>query len=962
MYKNGTKFLWAIFASILFGAILCNKSAFSSDSASPPLSPESFRSVPDSYRPWCYYWWLKGNVDEEQITNDLEAMKRLGFGGLLLFDSRGYHEDAENHIPVPMPIRHEFMSDSWRALVGHLLREANRLGLKVSVNISDTGGHLRGPWDFGGEGPRRLVWTEGNFNGPKPIALSLEVPENQPYYHDAALVAVRVNVEPAPDRESIRFGEKWSPVEKPADGGAVALETVDLTPFVHDKTLTWDMPEGAWKILRFGSAVTGDTGSVDILNEKIVEKYFDRMAGTLLDEAGPLAGTTLTHFYNVSWEGSEPDWTDGFDRYFAEKRGYELAPYFPALRGLVVTDSETTRRFLTDFYQTVADAFREHCYRKIGALCHERGVGWHSENGGPWNRNSPMFSEADMLTFWGENDFPQGEFWVAEETPHALTNTRFAANASRIYGRDRTAVEAFTHMVRHWTISPRTLKPAADRNFIDGANHFIWHTFTASPPEAGKPGYEYFAGTHINSNVTWHHEAAGFITYLARCQYLLRQGHYAADLAVYASDRNQINWGRGEPWSGGATIAPPAWFAYDLLDTPSLVKRLEWRDGLFRLTMPNQAETLAYRLLVFDPAEEELPPSAVEKIVALVEAGGSVLLGARRPTRCRSLADGATHEATDEATDGEGDRRLNAAVEKLWGSGSANVRKLGAGTIYQHITAADALAAENILPDFVGPFETTKRIFGGDTLYFVTGSGEGEMTFRASGTPELWDAVTGSICAADYEPLADSRTRVALDLPENGSVFVLFRSTPTEHLSAESPAAWKSAPITGTWTVAFDPKWGGPEETVFETLAPWNESANEGIRYYSGSAVYRNTFTLNDEQARNQVRLALGSVEVIARVTLNGVDCGTVWTAPWTVDLSNAVKPGANQLEVEVTNVWANRLIGDAGLKPEERFTHTNVQYYAPGVKHRPHQGFAPDDPLRPSGLIGPVSVETAPR
>ncbi len=655
---------------LFLGLVLFAATAVSAEEMIPAVS--DFRTVRNDCRPWAYYFWIKGNVSEESITADLTRMKELGFGGVLVFDSRGYHEDAENHLPVPLPVRHEFMSLSWQELALHLIAEADRLGLKVSFNLSNTGGYLRGPWDFAADGPRTVV-TQTLVPAPgKPIELLLRQPVYQRYYRDIALIAVRVDRSLSPTESFSSF----QPAAFPEDQAPVVLDTVDLTESLKQGTIDWFPPEGetGWMIVRYGSVVIGDTGSVDILNPKVISAYYGKMAGTLLRRTAemtsasgePLIGRTLTGFYNVSWEGGDPNWTDGFDRFFAEKRGYEIFPYMPVLAGMVVKDQETSRRFLTDFHRTVADAFCENCYSKIGELCHREGVFWHSEDGGPWNRKAPMFTDADMLTFWGQNDIPQGEFWVRESfEPTGESNAKFAASASHIYGRGLTALESFTHMRKHWAFYPAILKPSADQNLIDGGNMFIWHTYTAPVPGFGKPGIEYFAGTHINSNVTWQRDAGPFLTYLGRCQTLLRAGLYAADFCVYASDRNYHRWGRGLTWSDRSGWGPPKGTAFDYFDTNALLTRLDWKEGRFELP-----DGMSYKWLVFDPDDDEFPLASLEKIVRLAESGGKVILGPNRPKRCRGLSDGP-----------EGDRRFLELTERLWGDGTAGARPCGQGTV-----------------------------------------------------------------------------------------------------------------------------------------------------------------------------------------------------------------------------------------------------------------------------------------
>lgn len=958
---------------------------------------KEFASVPMEYRPWCYYWCLKGNFTEEKFTEDLEAMKKAGFSGLLFFDSRGYHEDPELHIPVPMDIKYEFMSSEWQKKVTHMIKEAERLGMKVSLNLSNTGGHLRGPWDFRNEGPREIVWTEGNVNGPKKYSVSMVTPksashqnESAPYYIDVALLAVKLKSGAVPGREVVQLNETWGSALERADGSVVIDQVIDISDKVKNGKLVWDVPKGAWKIIRFGSQVIGDYGSVDILNKKIITKYFDKIGTKMLDNAGTSAGKTLASFYNVSWEGSNPNWTEGFDEFFKQTRGYDIKKYLPALRGLIVGSAEETKRFYIDFYRTISDCFCVNCYQQIGKLSHQRGVLWHSEDGGPWQRNAPMFRESDMLTFWGQNDFPQGEFWV-QEKKNRLTrsNMKFASNAAHIYGQKYSSVEAFTHMTWHWTIYPDILKVAADSNLIDGANMFIWHTFTNSPKNFGKPGIEYFAGTHVNTNVTWFDKVSPFTRYIGRCQYLLRKGLFGADFCVYASDKNYTGWGRGEKWNPKSDLFAPKGTAYDLLDTNVLVNRLKYENG--RLVLP---DGMSYRYFVLDPMETELPAAALEKIISLVKQGATLILGKTQPVTERGLKNYPV-----------GDQKVVQLAAELWGTGSEKVRALGKGKIYFGQTIEQVMTLEKQAVDFDGPFEYHHRSLKGSDIYFVSGNGgSADCVFRVSGMkPELWDPMNGTVRPAEsYQFMEDGRTRVSLTLPKDGSVFVVFREKADSKYiaSVEGPkgaveilnrkgnqldaviwtsGSWKikkndgtemaisakcpdPVELTGSWSVAFDPQWGGPKQIVFDKLQYWNDRPEKGIKYYSGTAFYQKSFTLTEDQVKNELLLSLGKVEVIARVKINGKEVGIVWTDPWTIDISRFVKVGRNELEVEVTNCWANRLIGDAGLPQKDRFTKTNIHLYklkvdGKKVPKRVFQGFSDESPLRNSGLIGPVKI-----
>lgn len=943
------------------------------------ISESDFHSIPADYRPWVYYWWLKGNVSKELITRDLEEMKNKGIGGILLFDSRGYHDGFhDGNVPVPLEIKHEFMSPGWREMVRHTLEEAHRLGLNVSINLANTGGSLRGPWDMKDQGPKQLIWTQKTVKGPSKLSLPLEIPADKKYFQDITLIATQL----VNDEGSTAETTTWQTITAPENDSPVAGKIVDLQDQVSNNLLEWEVPEGTWRILRFGYHVIGEEGSVDILHKKAVTDYFQLMGAEILKDAGDLARSTLTHFYNVSWEGGLPDWTIDFEKEFKNYRGYDLSSFLPVLAGINLDDSLKSQRFLRDYWRTVSDCFKQNCYATIGELCHASGLEWHSENGGPWTRQAPMFREADQLEFWGENDMPQGEFWCSDGSKMIYrSNVRYTAMAAHIYGLPCVAVEGFTEMVRHWTKYPAELKPYADYNFIDGGNFFIWHTFTASPPELGKPGYEYFAGTHFNPNVTWWNQSKGFIDYMGRCQYLLRQGHFTADICCYVSDKNYVTWGRGEKWSQQPTLSPAKGYTYDLINTEVLLERLSVKDG--KLVLP---DGMSYRIMVVDLEDIRIPVKALDKISQLVKDGATVVLGGNKPAHTPGLSN-----------DPDCDQKLAQLADELW-SGQEE-RKIGKGMVYRGKTVADILNAKGILPDFEGPFEYIHRNGGDQDIYFLSGAGKGNCTFRVSGKkPECWNPLDGSVTdALCYQHTDDGRTTVWIDLPENGSTFVVFREkSNNNHFTAMAEANpvqtyrikgntailtfGKSGhhvfekstgepivadveiagplSLTGPWKVTFKAETGTTREEAFEKLLRWDEHPDPDIKYFSGTATYSKTFTLDASQAQKPAWLQLGLVHDICQIWINGEDLGVVWTAPWEVDLTGILKEGTNELQIEVTNCWANRLIGDAGLPENKRTTSTNVRLVPDREQYRNgYQAFSAKDPLMPSGLVGPVSI-----
>jgi hypothetical protein len=363
---------------------------------------------------------------------------------------------------------------------------------------------------------------------------------------------------------------------------------------------------------------------------------------------------------------------------------------------------------------------------------------------------------------------------------------------------------------------------------------------------------------------------------------------------------------------------------------------------------------VAYKLLVL-PLDRTMSPTVVRKIRQLIEAGASVL--GEKPLRTPGLTNWP-----------ECDKELKIIADAMWGETPAkeNVRTIGKGALAWGCTPRDALEGlldgYNTPRDFQAPnksedFEFIHRVIDGADCYFVSNQSSqpkcGNFFFRVLGRkPELWDPVTG-ICRdlRQWGTTDDDRTRLLMTFEPYQSFFVVFRDSAhgitRDDRGSNFPTQDQIAEIAGPWTVAFDPKWGGPEKVTFEKLDDWTKRPEEGIKYYSGTAVYKKTFDLADLPLlpKKGVFLDLGTVNHLARVCLNGKDLGVVWTAPWRVDISGVVKEKGNELEIEVVNTWLNRLVGDAHLPAEKRLAKTNV-------------GYPPNYPLMPSGLLGPITVK----
>ncbi|MFH1742572.1 MAG: glycosyl hydrolase [bacterium] len=787
--------------------------------------------------------------------------------------------------------------------------------------------------------------------------------------------------------------------EGPEVPGEVDVEhasVIDLSKEMDESgRLTWDVPEGKWLILRFGhthsgmaqiAASPGGHGlMLDHLSKEAMDLHFQSMAEKLIEDAGDLAGRSLKYFHCDSWEVGSPNWTHKFREEFQERRGYDLLLYLPVFAKKIVDSREVSNRFLYDFRKTISDCIVDNHYARFRDLSHQHGIGFHPESGGPF------FPAIDMLKCLGRNDIPMGEFWV--QGGYFLVKE--IASAAHIYGKKHVMAEAYTSIGYHWEEDPFFLKQSTDRAFCEGLNRVNFCLYTASPLELRKPGIETWAGTHFNPNITWWEQAQAFTNYISRCQFLLEQGLFVGDVCYYYGD-NAPNWVAEKHVD--PSLGPG--YDYDVTNVEVLLTRMEVRNG--QIVLP---DGMSYHMLVL-PERESMPPGILRKIMELVEAGATV--AGPKPTKAPGLKN---YPECDRTVNELADKLWGPCDGKTVKQNTYGTGRIIWGETLREVLLADGVkpdfefkcSRDDAYLDYI--HRTADQM----EIYFVANRlnrlEEAVCTFRVSGKePELWNPQTGEMRRQVVYDEADERTKVPLRLPPYGSVFVVFRHPEKgdrivsmiqngEEVFTGSPSkieefpsievlllgnqsvqlrVWKPGiyefknsrgtltrvevepfsewhDIVGPWEVYFPKGWGAPESKVFEKLISWTEDSEPGVKYFSGTACYKKEFTISSEQMLgNSLFLDLGVVKNIAEVTLNGKDLGILWSPPFRVDITTAVKEGLNQLKIKVTNLWPNRLIGDAFLLEEKRFTQTNITK------------FKKDSPLLESGLLGPVRIHVA--
>jgi hypothetical protein len=780
------------------------------------------------------------------------------------------------------------------------------------------------------------------------------------------------------------------------DCNAFLKDVIDITDKVDaEGNINWQVPEGNFVIMRFGYTGTGirvSTNSpgggglaIDYLSKAAMDLQYDHTVGKLLQDLKQAGAKSIRYLHDDSWELGTANWTHQFDALFQKANGYSILTYLPILTGMIIENRDVSNRFLYDFRRTIADLIWENHYQHFSNRAHADGCGIHPESGGP--HPAPI----DALKNEGINDIPMGEFWIRatthRTTPESRLYVKQPASAAHIYGKRFVQAEGPTSIGPHWEEDFAYMKPTLDRVYCEGLNRLVIHTFTHSPEEAGIPGNEYFAGTHFNPNVTWWKQAPAFLTWNSRLSFMLSQGLFVGDVCFYYGDNapNQVPLkhvyeGLGEGYE------------YDVCNTEVILERMTTRDG--KIYLP---DGMSYEVLVL-PNRTGINPDVITKLEKLVKQGATII-GTKPVTSVGLRGDKNAVAKVKKASDSMWGKTIDASAGKI---------SYGKGTIYTGDNIKNVLLEKGIQPDFL--YKSNKpealidyihRKTDDADIYYVVNRNERSEYFHASfriesKTPEFWNPITSEITDCLIYSAENGKITLPMFLEPFGSMLVVFRkemkthyeqislngeslfpglpadtfaaspfiqqtagnllfTQPGEYVLASSAGETKNISIdpiseiniSTPWNVSFDPKWGGPEKISFNSLVLWNTHKDPGIRYYSGTAVYSNTFDISPVQYTDKrVYLDLGEMYNFAEIYVNGKFAGVWWQAPFMGDITGYLENGVNQLEIHVVNLWPNRIIGDNFLPEDKRYTKTNV------IK------FGKEYPLRPSGLAGPVKIK----
>lgn len=732
---------------------------------------------------------------------------------------------------------------------------------------------------------------------------------------------------------------QWKP--QPAEVSKYIIDpakVIDISKYMSaDGNLNWKVPPSNWIIERTGMTPTNVTNSpapaegrgfeVDKMSKAHVTEHFNAFLGEILKRIPAEDRKTFKVTVEDSYETGGQNWTDDLIPEFKQAYHYDPIPYLPVLQGKVVGSEDKSDRFLWDLRRLIAD---DVSFKYVGGLrevSHRHGLTTWLENYGHWGY------PGEFLQYGGQSDEVGGEFW--SEGDLGDIENRAASSSAHIYGKIKVSAESFTAGGSPFYRYPAMFKKRGDRFFTEGINNTLLHVYISQPQDALPPGVTAFFGVEFNRLNTWFFDMDVFLHYMKRCNMMLQQGRYVADAAYFI--------GEDAPKMTGVTDPPlPQGYSYDYINGDVIKQRLTVSNG--KLVLPNG---ISYSILVL-PKLKTIRPELLAKIKELVSQG-AVVLGPK-PDRSPSLAGYPL-----------ADKQVEAMAGELWGNingATVKVHHYGKGMVLSDMTMQEAFDRIKVIPDAKITKSDSilfihRKLDDGD-VYFVSNQRTSEVkidgTFRVSGkSPQLWNAMDGSVRDLPNYTDNGTSTTVPIELAPYESAFIVFKRNGIKDDATKSnyPVIKATIEITRPWTVNFDSKMRGPANpVVFSTLTDWSKSENDSIKYYSGTAWYHNTFNINNVSKDGRYIIDLGLARAIAKVTVNGIELGGVWTPPYQIDITKAIKPGINKLEIKVVNTWFNRLVGDSKLPVGQRKTGPVV--FGPG----------PNSGLESSGLLGPVMIK----
>jgi hypothetical protein len=912
----------------------------------PAASDTEWPEITSQNKPFTRWWWLGNAVDTANLTRMMQAFSDAGIGGVEIASIYGVQGEDAREIP--------YLSPAWLDMYQHTVDEAERLGMIVDLT-NGTG------WPFGGP----TVTTED--------ASSSYIIETYPLNGGEKLDRKLVYYAPVRRRPG-----QTPAAPTPAPGTTLerlmaysaAGEIVDLTDKVTaDQSLDWTAPEGEWTLYviyngKSGQMVKrmapgGEGPVLDHLNREAVKRYFN-----WFDEAFKARPVTMPRmFFNDSYEVSNSSWTPGFLGEFEKRRGYKLENYLPAFTANDTT--ELSRRVVTDYRLTINELLVDNFITPWTEWVHGHGALVRNQShGSPGNILDiyAMVDQPEIETF-GRTDFDipllqkDSVMRYNDSNPTVL---KFASSGANLTGKPLTSSETLTWLTEHFKMALSIAKPEIDLLFVNGVNQVIFHGTPYSPEDAEWPGWLFYASVNMSpTNSIWR-DAPALFQYIARSQSFLQSGKSDNEALLYYPMYDLWNDIRKNPYTSFSIhglVELLGDFNTTVMEILEAGYSLDYISDKFIASLTFDKGELVtpagvrYKTLIV-PATRYMPESTMAAITALAERGATVVFMDNYPKDVPGLHELEARREKMAASVGQ----LPAADFSQVATHAFGKGKVITGTQIVPLMEATGLVAETMGRDFGAQFIRRRTADG--HLYFTTMLQnrpiDGWVTLaKTARSVMLFDPMTGKKGLAQVRQ-ENGKTQVYLQLRPDESI--ILKTFEKKAVAAE-PWLYVT-PQTGTvtvdsgWTLSFvesEPAIAGTFD--IGTLGSWTEIDDPNATINVGTALYKTTFQL-PETAAAEWELNLGDVRESAKVRINGRDAGTIFAIPYTARVGQYLQPGENTIEVEVTNLPANRIADydRRGVK-WRRFKDINIVNWF----YNPMQYDVWE--TVPSGLLGPVTL-----
>lgn len=902
----------------------------------------SWPEVTVEAKPAARWWWMGSAVDAANLTHNLEAYSKAGMGTMEITPIYGVQGNDANDI--------QFLSPQWMQMLRHTESEAARLGMKIDMNTG-TG------WPFGGpevsieDAACKLLIEEYTLKGGERLKEKVEVTDEKqrPYARLARLMAFRVLTDSSTPKEQ------------------KAVRCYNLTSKLIDGKLNWKAPKGEWRLIAAfvgktfqkvkRSAPGGEGYVMNHFSAKAVSNYLGRFERAFAGQATDGSAGTPTayphNFFNDSYEVYGADWTDDLFEQFARRRGYKLEEHLPEF--LSQERTETTRRIVSDYRETLAELLQENFTRQWTDWAHKHGSR---------TRNQAHGSPGNLIDLYATVDVPECEgfglsdFGISGLRKDSLTRPndsdlsmlKYASSAAHIAGKPFTTSETFTWLTEHFRTSLSQCKPDIDLMFVSGVNHTYFHGTTYSPVQAAWPGWKFYASIDMSpTNNIWR-DAPAFFDYITRCQSFLQMGQPDNDFLVYLPVYDM--WDE----QGGRLL---------LFDIHKMARRaprfieavhriydagydMDYiSDNFIRNAMCQDGKILtsggvSYKALVV-PGARLMPADVLEKLLQLADEGAMIVFLEQYPEDVPGLNSLYGRRAEFN--------NVLAQIKEREGKGNVIF-----GTDYVRTLAATAAVPEDMKTTF--GLSIIRRSNPEGHHYFIS-------ALKAEDTEGWIPLAVQARSAMLYNPMNgtsgkarlrqnNGRTEVFLQLASGESV--ILKTFDSQEVVGPEYGYWsemKNLLSDRQWGFRFveaTPAVGATPDSV--SLGSWTELAAEGARHTMGTACYTTTFTVKNPADAGEWMLDLGDVRESARVRINGQEVATLFAVPYRCLAGKYLRAGVNTLEVEVTNLPANRIADmDRRNVPWRIYKDANIVNI-----HYKKDNYGKWEPV-PSGLLGPVRL-----